>query len=71
MINTRTRKSVELSQEEMKAFRKWLKSQPSKFEAAEVLGVNRNTIDRMILLNSCSAETKSKLDSVVFMTSEV
>lgn len=67
MINTRTRKSVELNQEEMKAFKKWLKNQPSKFEAAEILGVNRNTLDRILLLNSCSAETKVKLDSVVFI----
>lgn len=66
MINTQTRKSVELSQDEMNAFKKWLKAQPSKFEAAETLGVNRNTLDRIILLKSCSAETKVKLDSVVF-----
>lgn len=62
MINTRTRKSVELNTNEMRAFKKWIKAQPSKIEASEILGINRNTLDRILVLKSCSGETKEKID---------
>ncbi len=68
MINTQTRKSVEINKDEMQAFKKWLKAQPSKVEAAEMLGVNRNTLDRILLLKSCSVDTKAKIDSTILIS---
>lgn len=68
MINTQTRKSVEINKDEMQTFKKWLKAQPSKVEAAEMLGVNRNTLDRILLLKSCSVDTKAKIDSTILIS---
>lgn len=67
MINTQTRKSVQINRDEMQAFKKWIKAQPSKLEASEILGINRNTLDRILVLKSCSADTKAKIDSKVLV----
>lgn len=59
------RKSVKLTADEKRAFKKWLGEQETVEIAAIELGVARNTIDRVKVFGSGSADTISKVRSVI------
>lgn len=61
----RVRKSAPLNKEERKAFKKWVKNQPTKIDASEALNVTRITLDRILELGRCSGLNIDKIKSLI------
>lgn len=61
----RVRKSVKLTTEEMKAFKAWLKNQPTKLDAVEALGINRGTLERVLVFGGGHQFTIEKIKNVL------
>ncbi len=61
----RIRKSVKLTPAEMKAFKKWVKDQPTRLDAKEELGVSYPTLDRILLTGGGHQTTVEKIRKVI------
>ena len=61
----RVKKSVKLTSDELKAYKKWAAKQGTQIDAAAMLGVNRLTLNRVMLTGSGSQETINKIRKVI------
>ncbi len=66
----RIRKSESLTAEEYKKLDKWVKTQPTKVDAAIIIGITRPTLDRILIVKSGSPETIEKIKKVLGTASE-
>lgn len=53
----RKRRSVQLTREEMTAFKKYVSSFPTKIDAAEAIGISRPTLDLVLLRGTGNSDT--------------
>lgn len=58
---TKNRKSVKMTADEKRLFKKWVDKQETKLDAAEELGVAPNTLDRILLAGSGKPSTIEKV----------
>lgn len=69
-VNTlRIRKSVKLTADEMKMFKKWLGKYNTHTDAAEELGINRPTIGRILMSGGGHQVTIEKVRKALDQTS--
>ena len=61
----RIRRSVKLTTEEYRALVKWMDNQPTKFDAALVLGVTRPTLDRILNSRKGSHDSIEKIKKLL------
>lgn len=61
MTITKGRRSVKLTTEEKRSFRKWVEKQVTKLDAAEIIGIAPNTLDRILLAGSGKPDTIAKV----------
>jgi hypothetical protein len=61
----RARKSVKLTPEQYKAFAKWVSNQPTKVDAAIIIGISRTALDRILIVKSGSQESVDKILKVL------
>lgn len=61
----RIRKSVKLTSEEYRAFVKWVANQPTKIDAAIVIGISRTALDRILIVKSGSNDSVIKIREVL------
>jgi len=66
MEKTRKRKSVRLTPEERKAFKKYVNGFDTKLDCAEALGVHFNTLPRILKLGKCHPDTYIKILNTLF-----
>lgn len=64
-ISGRIRKSEKLSPEDFRQLVRWVNSQPTKTDAAEIIGISRPVLDRLMLVKSSSPETIGKVLKVL------
>lgn len=64
-IQNRPKKSVQLTKAQFKKLEKWVKEQPTKIDAAELLGTERHTLDRVLIKKSCSPQTLEKITAII------
>lgn len=62
---TRERKSEKLTTDEYKALARWVKDQPTKIDAALVIGISREVLDRVLIVKSGSPVTIEKIRKVL------
>lgn len=67
---TRRKKSEALAQDEMKSLRRLLKQYPTDADRAEKLGIDRNTMNRVLGKGSGSPETIAKIREALTKESE-
>lgn len=67
LTTDRIRKSQSLTADEYKALVKWVNSQPTKVDAAILLGVTRPTLDRILIVKSCSPDSIKKIREVLLV----
>ncbi len=65
----RIRKSVKLTSQEMKAFKKWLSQFNTQTDAAEALDINRPTIGRILMSGGGHQVTIEKVRKALDQTS--
>jgi hypothetical protein len=65
-MESRKRRSEQMTKEEHRAFIKWVHSFPTKIDVAYVLGVSRITIDSVLLKGSGKPETIHKIREKIF-----
>lgn len=61
----RARKSESLTKEEQKLFKTWVEKQETKIDAAEILGITRATLDKILATGSGRPDTITKIRSVI------
>lgn len=61
----RVRKSTKLSVEQYRLFVKWVNNQPTKVDAAIVIGITRPTLDRILIVKSGSPVNIAKVLKVL------
>lgn len=61
----RTRKSVKLTPDQYRSFFKWVSAQPTKVDAAIVIGISRTALDRILIVKSGSQESIDKIAKVL------
>lgn len=57
ILKERKRRSVPLTKEEQKSLLKFIKSFPTKIDAAEAIGISRPTLDLVIIRGSGNSDT--------------
>lgn len=62
---TQKRRSVKLKKDELSALRSVCKGYDTVIEAAEAIGIHRNTLDRVILLGSGRPENIEKIRAFI------
>lgn len=65
MTTERVRKSEKFTKEEYSALVKWVNSQLTKIDAGELLGISRQTLDRVLITKSGSPDTVNKIRGVI------
>ena len=58
---TRVRKSEKLTPDQHKAFKKWVARQLTKVDAAELLDIQRPTLERILIVGSGKPATIEKV----------
>ena len=61
----RVRKSEKLTGDEYKAFVKWVNAQPTLVDAAEIIGISREVLGRVLIVKSGSPATIGKVRLVL------
>jgi len=61
----RERKSEKLSADEYKALTRWVKDQPTQIDAAEIIGISREVLGRVLIVKSGSPVTIGKIRQVL------
>jgi hypothetical protein len=61
----RPRKSEKMTKEDFEALKKWVDKQPTKVDAAILLGLSRVSLDRILLAGTAKTETIQKIKSVI------
>jgi hypothetical protein len=64
-METKKRRSEELSATEMKQLKKWVRSFKRKKDAYAALGVVQNTLDRILLAGSGHPDSVQKIKEVI------
>lgn len=65
LTTDRVRKSVKLTIEECRNLDKWVKAQPTKIDAALIIGISRQALDTIQLKKSGSQESIDKIRKVL------
>lgn len=65
MVSDRIRKSEKLTTEEYRALVKWVNAQPTKVDAAFIIGISREVLDRVLVVRSGSPATIEKVRAVL------
>lgn len=61
----RRRRSVKLTNEERRAFKKWVEGFDTKIDAQEALGVSKPTLDMVLVKGSGHPDTIEKIKSKI------
>jgi len=70
IASDRIRKSVQLGTDEYKALAKWVKAQPTKIDAAFIIGISRQALDNILIKRSGSQESVEKIKKVLGTASD-
>ena len=62
---TRIRRSVKLTKQQQSELSKWVNAQETRIDAAEKLGITRQSLHRILLAGSGSQESISKIIETV------
>lgn len=65
------RRSVRLTPDELANLKKLLKQYPSQTEVAEVIGISREVLNRVLLVKSGSSETIEKIRTTLQSTNSI
>ena len=66
----RNRRSIKLTSDELKELNKFIKRQPTKFDAALIIGITRPTLDRILVFKSCYQDSYDKILKVLGTASD-